>query len=95
MYYDTILFTEILDSIPDIKFLRNEMKNGVKYNIYENKNGEPVFIDVSEEEISPYSGKGHLRKLLLEDLISAMFPEETQEIEIEQTEDIESSDIPS
>jgi hypothetical protein len=75
MSYDTILFTEILDSIPDIKFIREQNNNGINVKVYQNKNGKSVFIDTSEDDISRETGKGHLKELLLDDLISALFPE--------------------
>lgn len=75
MCYDTLLFIEIIESIDGIRFLAQVTIDGVTVNKYQGLNGRTVFIDLTEEEITPQVGVVHLIKLGIPYLIKSLFPE--------------------
>lgn len=75
MDYDTGLFIDILESIQGVTFLRSECEDGIHIRHYQGLNGKHVMIDTTDEFITSITGKGHLLKLGLENLIPSIFPE--------------------
>jgi hypothetical protein len=74
MNYDSVLFRDILDSFPLIRFIRIESRDGVSVAIYQNIHGRSVLIDVSEETIDDDLGIIYLKQLGLEDQIKSLYP---------------------
>ena len=74
MDYPIHVFIEILDSLPQIKFLRRESYDGISANVYEGMRGNAVIIDTTDEDIDEQVAKGHLFELGVADLIPALFP---------------------
>lgn len=74
MDYPIHVFIEILDSLPQIKYLRKESEDGITANVYEGVRGNPVMIDTTDEDIDERVAKGHLTELGVADLIPALFP---------------------
>jgi hypothetical protein len=76
MNYDRFVFIEIIESVPGILFLRQDSRDGISARFYQGLGGNLVMIDITEEEITEDTGKGHLTQLGLAYLIPALFPEE-------------------
>ncbi|MFZ1528241.1 MAG: hypothetical protein WAT19_05810 [Ferruginibacter sp.] len=74
MNYDIYLFLEIIDSIPEVQYLRDGERAGTKVKYYQGKNGNKVIIDISKEYPGDSTLKIHLENLGLFDLIKSMFP---------------------
>jgi len=75
MEYDRVLFVEIIESLQGIQFIRDDnSRPPMKAKLYEGRNGRLVIIEMSDESIDEYEGKGILIKLGAADLIPAMFP---------------------
>jgi hypothetical protein len=75
MCYDTLLFIDIIESVEGIRFLGQVTTDGITVNKYQGLNGRSVFIDLSEDEITPQVGVVHLIKLGIPYLIKSLFPE--------------------
>ncbi len=74
---DATLFCQIIDSEPSVKYLRQENEQGFIFMVYEGSRGM-VIIDFDDENFTDNSGKGYLRKLGLEHLIPAIYPNEPE-----------------
>lgn len=76
--YTTAFFIELLeDSKPQVKFLRQQSKDGITVMVYEGVHGNAVFIDITdlEDEIDEDVAKGYLTELGLMHLIDNLFPD--------------------
>lgn len=74
MTYDTGLFIDIIEGIPNIIPRGSDHKNGVHVRFYIGLKGRLVIIDTSHEEITDDMGRGYLTELGLEHLIPMLFP---------------------
>lgn len=74
MNYDTLLFIEIVESISGIIPLGVSTEGDVTVNKYQGLTGRSVFIDVTDEEITPEIGASLLVKLGVAYLITSLFP---------------------
>ncbi len=80
MNYDLCLFIDIVESIQGVTFLRDESTDGISAKLYQGVNGRLVIIDITDDEASDDTYKGHLRNLGCEYLIDSMFPKVPEEV---------------
>lgn len=81
MNYDATIFCEIIESIHDIEFIRQEEIDGFFIRVYQSSSGT-VRIDFDDDNFTNSIAKGYLIQLGRADLIISMFPNDTGKPEI-------------
>ncbi len=77
--YDTLLFIEIIQSDPRVKYLGAAVYEGYTSSKFTGTKGGLIIIDTSDEEIDEVMGKTYLTQLGLDDLIKPLYSVEIQE----------------
>lgn len=74
--YPTFVFIEMLNDLyPQVKHLRDTTIDDIKIMVYEGIRGNPVIIDISDDDLEIDIVKGHLQELGLSYLVPTLFPE--------------------
>lgn len=73
MKYDATLFCDLIDNLPQIKFLRDEEKFGFRFRAYQGVDGNLVLIDCDDDNFSDELGISYLYRLGLADKVLAMY----------------------
>lgn len=76
--YSTNVFRDILEGLPQIKYLRTESDEGITAMIFQGVHGNRVVIDITDDEMENEVVIGSLHELGLGYLCEALFPPNAQ-----------------
>lgn len=67
---------DLLSTIHEVQFCRTSHENGVHTSVYQGRNGNPVLIDTTDEDIEAPIVKGYFKELGVDDWYFDFIPED-------------------